>query len=834
MHILVTNDDGPPSQQSSPYVHSLVKTLQDAGHTVSVILPHVQRSWIGKAHFVGQLTKPTYFRPGALHEDDGTTHERPLLEGASGEEWVLVDGTPGTCAQLGLYHFFQERGPIDLVVSGPNYGRNSTSLFSLSSGTIGGAMEAATCRKKAIALSYAFYSRDHDPVLIAGASRQSVRIIEHLYNNWGEDVDLYSINVPMIQGVEDNKVMYTYVLQNYWSSGSPFQEIEADEEEKNPEEQEREIRHQQVELAGKTSNSGQARHKHKHFRWAPKFSDIHKSIEENPPGNDGWAIKEGYTSVTPLKANFMHASSSMEGELKLQKSVPHTAPSLLIHALIDYEDPYVQPLILSALQIHLSSSYTLISSISDLPAATSRLLLITSYESLPFNHIHTHPTTTVANAYVIRKALTRKHYLAFTLDSYLTKHPNSPLKQHIPATVSFELDYAEFLDDAILEAFELHESFARNEGKEPVAREWWILKPSMSDRGQGIRLFSTEDELQAVFEEWEAENPEGSEGDTEDEGMEVVSSDVASLAIMRSHLPDTENPPASVEEARTASSAADKTHGDGIITFQLRHFVAQPYIPPLLFPELGNRKFHIRAYILAVGALKVCVYKEMLALFAAVPYVRPGARPADLNDGGGEGHWVSEDTHIGGSAADKSEAEEDPQLDMRSHLTNTCLQDGTREGSVLRFWDLPATVPPPVPIVIPPSYAPTSTSTSTDWRTHVFSTICTSTASLFEAASTQPTTFQPLPNAFEVFGVDWMVDEKGEVWLLEVNAFPDFRQTGEELRDVVKGLWEGVVGIAVGDFFGVSERDGQHREQGRNRDERWGFRKVLDLDMGRG
>ena len=272
-----------------------MKTLQDAGHTVSVILPHVQRSWIGKAHFVGQLTKPTYFRPGTLHEDDGTTHERPLPEGASGEEWVLVDGTPGTCAQLGLYHFFQERGPIDLVISGPNYGRNSTSLFSLSSGTIGGAMEAATCRKKAIALSYAFYSRDHDSVLIAGASRQSVRIIEHLYNNWGEDVDLYSINVPMIQGVEDNKVMYTNVLQNYWSSGSPFQEIEAGEEEQNPEEHEREIRHQQVEPAGKTSSSGQSRHKHKHFKWAPKFADIHKSIEENPPGNDGWAIKEGYT-----------------------------------------------------------------------------------------------------------------------------------------------------------------------------------------------------------------------------------------------------------------------------------------------------------------------------------------------------------------------------------------------------------------------------------------------------------------------------------------------------------------------------------------------------------
>ncbi|MCJ1281676.1 hypothetical protein MMC26_000998 [Xylographa opegraphella] len=833
MHILVTNDDGPPSQQSSPYVHSLVKTLQDAGHTVSVILPHVQRSWIGKAHFVGQLTKPTYFRPGTLHEDDGTTHERPLPEGAMEEEWVLVDGTPGTCAQLGLYHFFQERGPIDLVVSGPNYGRNSTSLFSLSSGTIGGAMEAATCRKKAIALSYAFYSRDHDPVLIAGASRQSVRIVEHLYNNWGEDVDLYSINVPMIQGVEDNKVMYTNVLQNYWSSGSPFQEVEADEEEKNPDEQEREIRQQQHDAAGKTSSSG---HKHKYFKWAPKFTDIHKSIEENPPGNDGWAIKEGYTSVTPLKANFMHASSNIKGELKLPKPIPHPKPHPTIHALIDYEGPYVQPLILSALQTHLpASSYNLIASVSDLPTATSLVLLITSYESLPFTHIHAHPTSAFANAYIIRKALIRKHYLAFTLDSYLTKYPSSPLKQHIPASVSFELDYAEFLDDAILEAFELHESFARNDGKEPVAREWWILKPSMSDRGQGIRLFSTESELQAIFEEWETENSEeGSEGDTEmeDEGIAAVRSGMTSLAITESHPPETDISSASKEQARSAPYATSKTPGNGIITSQLRHFVAQPYIAPLLFPELGKRKFHIRTYVAAVGALKVYVYREMLALFTAIPYIKPGAASTDPDNNGGEGRWASENNRTGGQADDESEAEKDSPFDMRAHLTNTCLQDGTREGSVLRFWDLPATLPPSVTPPASSSCAPAPP--STDWRAHVFSTICACTASLFEAASTQPTTFQPLPNAFEVFGMDWMVDERGAVWLLEVNAFPDFGQTGEGLRDVVKGLWEGVVGVAVGDFFGVGERGGGGGDQEKVGDERWGLRLVLDLDMGRG
>lgn len=56
-HAQITNDDGPPSDQSSPYVHSLVSTLQQHGHTVSVVLPHTQRSWIGKAHLVGKSVR---------------------------------------------------------------------------------------------------------------------------------------------------------------------------------------------------------------------------------------------------------------------------------------------------------------------------------------------------------------------------------------------------------------------------------------------------------------------------------------------------------------------------------------------------------------------------------------------------------------------------------------------------------------------------------------------------------------------------------------------------------------------------------------------------------
>ena len=189
-------------------------------------------------------------------------------------------------------------------------------------------MEAAVCKRRAIALSYAFFSRNHDPDIIGGASKLSVKLIEHLYANWGNEVDLYSINVPLVEGVESRKVMWTAMLQNYWGPGSCFQEVE--DEEGDAGEEEQKIREGESQNG---ENGEVVRHKHKHFKWAPRFTDVYKSVEEAGPGNDGWTVKEGFTryvfphstaatfltwpSVTPLKANFMHSAAQIEGELKL-------------------------------------------------------------------------------------------------------------------------------------------------------------------------------------------------------------------------------------------------------------------------------------------------------------------------------------------------------------------------------------------------------------------------------------------------------------------------------------------------------------------------------------
>ncbi|KAL1656569.1 hypothetical protein SLS61_001035 [Didymella pomorum] len=437
-----------------------------------------------------------------------------------------------------------------------------------------------------------------------------------------------------------------------------------------------------------------------------------------------------------------------------------------VHALIDYEDPYVQPLILSALEKRLpTSSYKLIKSLKDLPSSTTPCLQFVQYESIDWDHLMSSPKA-LANAYVIRKALIRKHYLSTTIANWITKHPDSALKRGAKPSVEFEVDYAEFLDDALVEAWELKESWARN-GQygedEKEKREWWILKPGMSDRGQGIRLFSSEEELTSIFEEWDPESD-----DEEDE-----------------------------EDARS-NAEAEKDEGNGIITSQLRHFVAQPYIhPPLLLAPPGEpsqlRKFHIRTYVLASGALQVFVYKPMLALFAARPYSPP---------------WESD-----------FESEDQREDAMRAHLTNTCLQEsGDREGSVGLFWALPDS------IVTQPS---TSVNAPSNWKEDVFTKIQNITAATFEAAARGMSIhFQSLPNAFEIFGLDFMVGIEGDgtlnTYLLEVNAFPDFRQTGDELSGMIEGLFEGVVEKAVAPFFGM-ETEGKKSE----------MVKVLDIDLGR-
>lgn len=449
-------------------------------------------------------------------------------------------------------------------------------------------------------------------------------------------------------------------------------------------------------------------------------------------------------------------------------------PQPAFYAFVDYPDPYVQPLILRALSSQFPKlPYELITSFRQMPSQSLPLLQFKSYEALDFDHALQHPKTSLINAYIIRKALIRKHYLSNTVSTWIIKHSQSLLRSHFKAAVHFELDFAEFLDEALVDAWDLNESLARNELLQgnSESREWWILKPGMSDGGNGIRLFSSLEELRTIFEEWDVEEEE----EEEEEDYEAEEEDYNDA-----HDAAKEQFPASSPSEISEGQRNGSQPTSGGMTSQLRHFIAQPYIhPPLLLKSKGNKKFHIRVYVVAVGALKVFVFREILALFAAKPYLAP----LQDTDGG--------------------------TINLARHLTNTCFQNEcTKKSSVYRFWELDDGAMP-----------------GGDWKDHIWEQICAVTGEVFEAAAReQMVHFQTLPNAFEIFGVDFLVDAEFNVWLLEMNAYPDFKQTGGQLQDVVVGgLFEEVIEVAVKHFFA---QPSPHKSTDR-------MRLVRNIEMGR-
>jgi len=114
--ILLSNDDG----VASPALRPLARALTPLGE-VRVVVPEVERSWIGKAI--------TRFEP---------LHVRKVADDPVGI-WAC-SGYPADAVQLGIHALFDE--PPRLVVSGINIGYNYGAAFLMSSGTVGAAVEA--------------------------------------------------------------------------------------------------------------------------------------------------------------------------------------------------------------------------------------------------------------------------------------------------------------------------------------------------------------------------------------------------------------------------------------------------------------------------------------------------------------------------------------------------------------------------------------------------------------------------------------------------------------------------------------------------------------------
>jgi len=176
-----------------------------------------------------------------------------------------------TCVNIALHHLAKIE-EVDLVISGPNYGRNVSSSLCMSSGTIGGAHEASLCGKKAVAVSFALYSEEgYQEEDVLRGCRIAAGVIRDLVESWPSEVHIFNINVPVFSGMPDTLEVYqTYIFQN--PSGSMFKLQQATED-------------------GPRS-----------FRFRP---DPSRFFSASPPlGSDAWAIKNKHVSVTPLLASF--------------------------------------------------------------------------------------------------------------------------------------------------------------------------------------------------------------------------------------------------------------------------------------------------------------------------------------------------------------------------------------------------------------------------------------------------------------------------------------------------------------------------------------------------
>lgn len=169
------------------------------------------------------------------------------------------------------------------------------------------------------------------------------------------------------------------------------------------------------------------------------------------------------------------------------------------------------------------------------------------------------------------------------------------------------------------------------------------------------------------------------------------------------------------EEESDSDADSEDYDEDAEDLSQVREWVIQRYVQnPLL---VNKRKFHIRAYVMAKSNIQVYLYHDMLALFALKEY---------------------DTTNLD---------------DNLIHLTNTCIQTEEEEydeqASVKLFWELPL---------------------EEKDKNHIFDQMKKILADVYDACTSEMTTFQAIPNAFELFGIDFMIDDELNVYFLEANA----------------------------------------------------------------
>lgn len=76
-------------------------------------------------------------------------------------------------------------------------------------------------------------------------------------------------------------------------------------------------------------------------------------------------------------------------------------------------------------------------------------------------------------------------------------------------------------------------------------------------------------------------------------------------------------------------------------------------------------------------------------------------------------------------------------------------------------------------------------------------------ADLFTATVAYPLGIFPLHNTFDLFGLDFLVDTAGKLWLLEVNSDPSLSIFEERLRDACAAMLDDAVELVTSYVAGV-------------------------------
>jgi len=163
MHILLTNDDG----VFAPGLAAIHKRLVRLGKVTVVA--------------------PTEAKSGASHSISLTPLSCQELDSASGFGGYSVDGTPADCIKLAVMELASE--PIDLVVSGMNYGAN-VGIDICYSGTVAAAVDAAFYNIPSIALSVAY----EEEMNFEQAADYGFDVIEKLLPL--DTRDVINVNIP--------------------------------------------------------------------------------------------------------------------------------------------------------------------------------------------------------------------------------------------------------------------------------------------------------------------------------------------------------------------------------------------------------------------------------------------------------------------------------------------------------------------------------------------------------------------------------------------------------------------------------------------------------------